>query len=76
MDNAQTAQLIKNECKKKSVSVKEMLVECNVRKGFIYDLEKRSATPSGEVLEKIADYLDVSIDYLVGRTEIPEVNRG
>ena len=27
-------------------------------------------------LKEIADYLDCSIDFLVGRTDIPDVNRG
>jgi hypothetical protein len=26
-------------------------------------------------LARIADYLDVSVDFLLGRTDIPEVNR-
>jgi len=26
-------------------------------------------------LAKIADYLDCSVDYLLGRTDVPEVNR-
>lgn len=75
MDNAQTAQIIKAECKKKNISIKKMLSESNVRKGLIYDLEKRDYSPAPELLEKIADYLDVSVDYLIGRTENPEVNK-
>lgn len=31
--------------------------------------------PTGEVLVKIADRLDCSVDYLLGRTDNPEVNR-
>ena len=31
--------------------------------------------PSAENLTKLADYFDVSLDYLVGRTDNPEVNR-
>lgn len=27
-------------------------------------------------LAKIADYLDCSVDYLLGRTDIPEINKG
>lgn len=33
------------------------------------------AKPSLEAAEKIADYLDCSVDYLLGRTDKPEVNR-
>lgn len=53
-----------------------MLLEaCGVRKGLIYDMEKRDWTPSAEIMEKIAEYLDCSVDYLLGRTENPAVNR-
>jgi len=31
--------------------------------------------PSAENLIKLADYFDVSVDYLLGRTDKPEVNR-
>ena len=36
---------------------------------------KNGAIPNGETLAKIADYLDCSVDYLLGRTDNPEVNR-
>ncbi|WP_369597904.1 helix-turn-helix domain-containing protein [uncultured Oscillibacter sp.] len=38
-------------------------------------MEKRDWTPSCEILEKIADYLDCSVDYLLGRTDNPDINR-
>ena len=31
--------------------------------------------PSSKNLLKLAEYFDVSVDYLLGRTEKPEVNR-
>ena len=31
--------------------------------------------PSSENLLKLAEYFDVSVDYLLGRTDKPEVNR-
>ena len=42
---------------------------------LIYDMEKRDWTPSAKILEKIAHYLDCSVDYLLGRTENPAINR-
>lgn len=75
MKNAQTAQIIKTQCKNKNVSVAKMLEDCDIRKSLIYDLEKRDWTPSAELLEKIADYLDISVDYLLGRTDVPDVNK-
>lgn len=34
---------------------------------------KNGAIPSGETLIKIADYFDCSVDYLLGRTDIPNI---
>lgn len=31
--------------------------------------------PKGDALIKIEDYLNVTIDYLVGRTNNPDINR-
>ncbi|MEZ3496540.1 MAG: helix-turn-helix domain-containing protein [Lachnospiraceae bacterium] len=75
MNNAQSATIIKNSCKSKAISVSTLLTDCHIRKSLIYDMEKRDKTPSAEILEQIADYLDCSVDYLLGRTSIPEVNR-
>lgn len=41
----------------------------------ISDLENARTTTSIERLIKLAEYFSVSIDYLVGRTDNPEVNR-
>lgn len=75
MDNAQTAQVIKKICKDKNISVSKLLNECNIRKSLIYDLEKRNYTPSASLIEKIADYFDCSVDYLLGRTDNPKSHK-
>ncbi len=71
MENIQLAQIIKNTCKLKKVSITKLLNECNIRKSLIYDLEKRDYTPSVATIEQIANYLDCSVDYLLGRTDNP-----
>lgn len=38
-------------------------------------MERGKRSPSFEVLCNLAEYFDVSIDYLVGRTDNPTVNR-
>jgi len=51
--------------------------------GEVFGISKQSAQrwetgvniPSAENLVKIANYFDVSLDYLVGRTDKPEVNK-
>ncbi|WP_074017361.1 helix-turn-helix domain-containing protein [Anaeromassilibacillus senegalensis] len=75
MNNATSATIIKKLCKDKSITMSVLLTDCNIRKSLIYDMEKRDKTPSAEVFEQIADYLDCSVDYLLGRTDNPEVNR-
>ncbi|MDO5397882.1 MAG: helix-turn-helix transcriptional regulator [bacterium] len=75
MNNAQTAQIIKTTCKIKSITISKLLEECKIRKSLIYDMEKRDFTPSAQVFENIADYLDCSVDYLLGRTDNPAINK-
>lgn len=36
---------------------------------------KDGAVPNGSILIKVADYFNVSVDYLLERTDIPEVNK-
>ena len=36
---------------------------------------KNGGTPNGETLTKIADYLDCSVDYLLGRTDNPNSHK-
>ena len=55
MNNAQLAKMIKETCKSKGISVSKMLSECGIRKGLIYDLEKRDWTPSVAIAEQIAN---------------------
>lgn len=67
MNNAKTAQIIKDLCKIRSVSISNLLADCDIRKSLIYDMEKRNKTPSAQTLEAIAEYLNCTTDYLLGR---------
>ena len=75
IDNAQTAGIIRALCKSKGIAVSTLLKDCGIRNSLIPDLETRNYTPSAHLLGKVADYLDVSVDYLLGRTDNPEVNK-
>ncbi|MBD5142841.1 MAG: helix-turn-helix transcriptional regulator [Ruminococcus sp.] len=75
MENGQLAIIIKKTCKEKKLPVSRLLKECEIRKSLIYDLEKRDWTPSVATIEKIADYLDCSIDYLLSRTDNPNSHK-
>ncbi len=46
-----------------------------VKKYAVYSYEKGRAYPDMRGLIALADYFDVSMDYLAGRTDNPVVNR-
>ena len=71
MDVLTTSARIKARCKAQKISVKNLLEQTQINRNFIYDLEKGGQIPSAEKLERIADYLDCSVDYLLGRTDNP-----
>ena len=75
MDVLTTSARIKARCQAQKISVKNLLEQTQINRNFIYDLEKGGQIPSAEKLERIADYLDCSVDYLLGRTDNPAVNR-
>ncbi len=51
----------------------KLLADLGLNKSSFFDWERRGTTPSGEVIAKIADYFHVSTDYLLGRTDIPDM---
>ena len=71
MQNTHISATIKVLCKKRNITVKHLLEHCNLSKSFIYDLEKRKASPSCDKLTRIADFFGCSVDYLLGRTDNP-----
>ena len=76
MHNPQTvANVIKITAQNKGVSVAQMLRDCGINKDLISTTQSKGYYPRVDALAAIADYLDVSVDYLLGRTDIPEVNR-
>ena len=63
---------IRNE---KNITQIRLSVAAEVSQETISAYESGKALPSAETLIKIADFLDVSIDYLLERTDNPLVNR-
>lgn len=75
MYNAQiTKNNIKSLCKSKGVSMENMLSDCNLGINAIRQINDTKGMASFS-LARIADYLDCSVDYLLGRTDNPEVNK-
>ena len=56
----------------KRVSQKEAAEACSLSLRAYQYYEYGEQDPSAKVLIALADYFDVSIDYLVGRSDIPE----
>jgi len=61
---------IKKQCKNKETTVKTMLTECGLSINAISQINDSGGMYSFN-LAKIADYLDCSVDYLLGRTNDP-----
>ena len=61
--------------KEKNLTAKNMADSIGISNGNISDWKSGKSKPSITVLPKIADYLGVSTDYLLGRTDNPEVNK-
>ena len=49
--------------------------ETGISQGLMNEYKSGKKLPTLQNLLKIADYLNVSIDYLVGRTDKPEINK-
>lgn len=62
---------IKQQAKAKKISMREMLSACNLGINAISEMAKGKAM-SSLALAGIADYLDCSVDYLLGRSDAPE----
>lgn len=54
---------IKTLCEKKKISVNKLETELGFGTGYVSKLDK--STPNTAKIQKIADYFDVSVDYLV-----------
>ena len=74
MTNTQiTAERIKEQTKQKDMSVKKLLENCALGVNTVTKMSNGKDIVSQNLL-KIASCLDVSTDYLLGRTENPKLN--
>lgn len=67
-------QRIKQLAKANKIQLKEMLGDLNLGINTLSHMNHGKAI-AFDSLARIADYLDCSVDYLLGRTDKPEVNR-
>ena len=67
------ADRIKYRAKVIGISIKQLLIDVDLGKNTMSNF--KTSMPKADNLAKIADYLDCSVDYLLGRTDNPEINR-
>ncbi|MBR1529514.1 MAG: helix-turn-helix transcriptional regulator [Oscillospiraceae bacterium] len=73
MNNSQkVAETIEILAKDKGVTISAMLSELGLNKNAVFTMKNGGYLPRVENLSKIADYLECSVDYLLGRTDTPE----
>lgn len=63
---------IKELSKKRNISVKELALQLGFSENLFY--RWKATNPKAEDLAKVADYFNVSVDYLLGRDEAKPVN--
>ena len=73
-ESAKVAETIKNRAKSIDIQLKDMLLDLHLNKNTLSNMYNGSML-KGDSLARIADYLDCSVDYLLGRTKNPSVNR-
>ncbi|NQH27124.1 helix-turn-helix transcriptional regulator [Streptococcus suis] len=66
-----TFEKIKELCKKQGISLNQLEDKLGFSQNYIYSMKK--GNPKVDNLQKIADYFNVSTDYLLGRTDNPRI---
>lgn len=68
------ADSIKMRAKQQGITIKEMLQALELGSNTMSNM-RHNRMIAADSLARIADYLDCSVDYLLGRTDKPEVNK-
>lgn len=66
-----TFEKIKELSKKQGVSLQKVAEDLGFSVNYLYTLKEK--TPKSDRLQEIADYFNVSTDYLLGRTDNPKI---
>ena len=62
---------MKNLRLEKNITLEKMAEDLNTTKSTLSRYENNKREPKMHLLEKLADYFEVSVDYLLGRSEEP-----
>lgn len=66
-----TFERVRELAKKQGLSINQLEDKLSFGKNSLYGLKK--SNPNSKIIEKIADYFNVSTDYLLGRTDNPKI---
>jgi len=66
-----TYERVRELCQKQGISLNDLENKLELGKNSLYGLKK--SLPNSKLVSKVADYFDVSIDYLLGRTDNPKI---
>lgn len=66
---------LKSECEKKGYKIIPLVVECGGNKSSPGTWRK-GASPNSDIVVKLADKLNVTTDYLLGRSDRVSINTG
>ena len=66
-----TFEIVKDLCERQGISLNTLEDKLKLGKNSLYGLKRNQ--PSAERLQQIADYFNVSTDYLLGRTDNPAI---
>ena len=58
--------IFKTLCDKKGVSPKRAVLEMGLSNSLATRWKKTGGTPNGETLNRVAEYFDISVDFLLG----------
>ena len=70
--SSEVSEKIKRRLKEFGITAEEMLSELGMGKRTLQNY--KASMPKADNLAKIADYLDCSVDYLLGRTDNPNIS--
>ena len=73
-ESPNVANAIRSFAKTKNVRITDLLRECGLGNNTLSHMN-HGRSLAFDSLAKIADYLNCSVDYLLGRTDNPEVNK-
>lgn len=62
---------IKELCRKQGISLNQLEANLGFSRNSLYSLKNKK--PNAERISEIADYFNVSTDYLLGRTDNPKI---